>query len=195
MQLADVRYLFGYDRWATRRILALIDGLDEGRGVRRASSGIAGSGRSSSTSWARTSDGGTVSARRAPATSGETEAAASPRRRRATWADSWDALDAWLDTLTDEWLQDGDDGVPFWQMLAHVANHGTQHRSEAAAILTEAGRSPGDLDMILFAGELAHGSRPIRQRIGPTPLRNRAVGPYGSPHQPPVGVETRRAAR
>jgi uncharacterized damage-inducible protein DinB len=40
-------------------------------------------------------------------------------------------------------------------MLAHVANHGTQHRSEAAVILTTAGRSPGDLDMIFFAEELA----------------------------------------
>ena len=75
----------------------------------------------------------------------------SPRR----WADEWDALEAWLATLTDAWLAELGDGVPFWQMLAHVVNHGTQHRSEAAAILTEAGRSPGDLDMIFFAEELA----------------------------------------
>ncbi|MDE2852897.1 MAG: DinB family protein [Chloroflexota bacterium] len=37
-----------------------------------------------------------------------------------------------------------------WQVLAHVVNHGTQHRAECAAILTGFGHSPGDMDMSLF---------------------------------------------
>jgi uncharacterized damage-inducible protein DinB len=37
-----------------------------------------------------------------------------------------------------------------WHCLLHVVNHGTQHRSEAALILTNYGQSPGDLDFTLF---------------------------------------------
>ena len=44
-----------------------------------------------------------------------------------------------------------DDGVPYWQALTHVVNHGTQHRSESAVLLTGAGKSPRDLDMIDYA--------------------------------------------
>lgn len=36
--------------------------------------------------------------------------------------------------------------TPLWQLLVHVVNHGTQHRSEAAEALTMVGRSPGSLD-------------------------------------------------
>ena len=40
-----------------------------------------------------------------------------------------------------------------WHCLLHVANHGTQHRSEAAALLTDYNSSPGDLDFTVFLNE------------------------------------------
>lgn len=42
--------------------------------------------------------------------------------------------------------------APLWQFLTHVVNHGTQHRSECAALLTGFGHSPGDLDLVLYLG-------------------------------------------
>jgi len=40
-----------------------------------------------------------------------------------------------------------------WHLMVHLVNHGTQHRSEAAAMLTEFGHSPGDIDLVIFLRE------------------------------------------
>ncbi len=45
-------------------------------------------------------------------------------------------------------LADGDPREPRWLVVAHVVNHGTQHRSELARYFTESGNSPGDLDLL-----------------------------------------------
>ena len=68
-----------------------------------------------------------------------------------------------IEGLTDERLSEtiqykNTKGVPhqqvLWKMMAHVVNHGTQHRAEAAAMLTDFGCSPGDVDMIYFLDEV-----------------------------------------
>jgi uncharacterized damage-inducible protein DinB len=59
--------------------------------------------------------------------------------------------------LTDDFVAIVFGNIPVWQMLVHVMNHGTQHRSEAAAVLTAEGRSPGELDIINYAEEVAAG--------------------------------------
>ena len=40
-----------------------------------------------------------------------------------------------------------------WHCLYHFVNHATQHRAEAAALLTSYGQSPGDFDFTLFLNE------------------------------------------
>jgi hypothetical protein len=50
----------------------------------------------------------------------------------------------------------GDDhpnGLKVWQMILHDVNLGIQNRSEATAILTGFGQSPGELDFDLFLKE------------------------------------------
>ena len=37
-----------------------------------------------------------------------------------------------------------------WHMLSHLLMHSMQHRSEAAVLLTQYGRSPGDIDFLFF---------------------------------------------
>jgi uncharacterized damage-inducible protein DinB len=40
--------------------------------------------------------------------------------------------------------------ITLWHILIHVIIHGTQHRSEAAAILTSYHQSPGDIDFTVY---------------------------------------------
>ncbi len=43
---------------------------------------------------------------------------------------------------------------PLWQQMLHQVNHGTQHRSEVAVLLTEYGHSPGGMDFIVYLDTL-----------------------------------------
>jgi uncharacterized damage-inducible protein DinB len=42
---------------------------------------------------------------------------------------------------------------PLWQQLLHQVNHATQHRSEAALLLTRLGYSPGWLDLLVYVDQ------------------------------------------
>lgn len=158
MRQTDLRFLFDFDRWATRRILAAADGVDAttwsipnaigDRGL----GGILVHHLGAHQRWRHGLSGSDESPRP------EREPLPSPADLAARWEAEWLALDGWLDGLDDGAMDELGDGVPYWQMLAHVVNHGTQHRAEAAALLTTAGRSPGDLDMIFFSEGLVGAS-------------------------------------
>ncbi len=78
------------------------------------------------------------------------------------WMEEENLLMAFVENVPEERLNSmvsykTTDGTPhaeiLWRLMAHVVNHGAQHKTETAAILTDLGQSPGDIDMILFLRE------------------------------------------
>ena len=81
------------------------------------------------------------------------------------WIIEQQAMQAYLDTLTDETLNGTIRYVipgavreyVVWHILLDVIIHATQHRSEAAVLLTGYGQSLGDFDFTMFLNERAEG--------------------------------------
>ena len=77
---------------------------------------------------------------------------------RERWRIEQQEMRAYLDTLTEETLNGTIRYVIpgvireriVWHILMEVIIHATQHRSEAAMLLTDYGQSPGDLDFLPF---------------------------------------------
>jgi len=82
---------------------------------------------------------------------------------RERWRIERQEMRAYLDTLTEETLNGTiryviPGAMPehvVWHILLDVIIHATQHRSEAAALLTGYGQSPGDYDFTMFLNERA----------------------------------------
>ena len=101
MQADEMRFLFAYDRWATRRVLTVLGGLDP-----------------------------------------------------AVWTRTHVLGERGLGSILDHHLG----ASRRWRHGFRVVNHGTQHRAEAAALLTAEGRSTGELDLINYAEQEAEGT-------------------------------------
>jgi len=158
MQMSDMMTLFDYNYWATGRILEEAVRLSSEQfrtapdghttSLRDTLAHMLGSERLLRVRWEQ----GVSSSMLDPEDFPSVEAL------RLAWSEEERQLRASLAMLDDEAL-----GRParferrgavvsytLWHLMVQLVNHGTHHRSEAAAMLTAYGHSPGDLDFFHF---------------------------------------------
>jgi len=154
MEADYFRMLYDYGYWARDRLLAAADGLPDAEFV-RPNGFTYGSirGVMSHALIAETVFGARFRGE-PPASPPKPEDITSVALLRKLWEADGEKMRGFLETLRDDsmhhMVQTRRGDLPLWQLLAHVANHGTQHRSEAAEMLTQIGRSPGDLDLMQY---------------------------------------------
>jgi uncharacterized damage-inducible protein DinB len=166
MASADwIRELYAYNEWANARILAAASGLTDTQlrenqpGMESIGGALRHIARAQHGWWCFWTDTERVPLADLPS-AGVMDAL------EGWFRSSHDELRAFADSLDDDSLQRSyedtdDEGRPvtfhLWEMMVHVVNHGTQHRSEAALALTVLDHSPGDLDFCDFVDMSARG--------------------------------------
>ncbi len=158
MRVEDIKLLYQYNEWANRRILAAAEqlsaeqlsqpnglGWGDMRGllvhILNAEIGWRHRlGNQGEYTWLEAEDFADIAAIRA--------------RYDAETAHLWQYLNGLSDAEVNAVLTYERAGETrssaLWHFLVHVVNHGTQHRSECAALLTGFGYSPGDMDFTVF---------------------------------------------
>ncbi|MCC6500407.1 MAG: DinB family protein [Anaerolineales bacterium] len=159
MNQQDIALLYKYNQWSTAKILKAASGLTEEQFLAPAPfphGGLRGTlvhALFAEWIWRRRWEGTSPKQRFKP------EDFPTFDSLRTRWLEEEKLLMIFVENLTDERLTDAFDytsteGTPhrrvLWQAMAHVVNHGTQHKTEAAALLTGYGRSPGDIDLIWY---------------------------------------------
>jgi uncharacterized damage-inducible protein DinB len=163
MNKQDILLLYKYNQWANARILTAAAHVTQEQFVAHASfphGGLRGTlvhALFAEWIWRKRWEGTSPTNRLNP------EDFPSIESLRSRWLAEEGQLMDFINAVSDERLNNPFDykntsGKPFtkilWQVMAHLVNHGTQHRSEAAAILTDLGHSPGDIDLISFLIEI-----------------------------------------
>jgi uncharacterized damage-inducible protein DinB len=159
MNKQDILILYKYNQWANRKILAAAQNVPQEQFLADASyphGGLRGTLTHilfAEWIWRSRWQGTFPTVRLKPDEFPNLEAL------QARWREEEKKLMEFVEGIPDEILARpfqyrNTKGIPkesiLWQAMAHVVNHGTQHRAEAAALLTDFGCSPGDVDMIYF---------------------------------------------
>ncbi len=160
MDIAYLRLLFAYNRWANQRVLARAAELTEEECTRQlpglsmgSIAGVLAHQLGTEMIWLARCRGESPAA--VPSWMDFTSFDALVSR----WQEQEAAQSRFLDSLDDAAVTSpvtyrttrGEEfSQPLGYLMAHVVNHGTQFRAEAAVGLTALGHSPGDLDLILY---------------------------------------------
>jgi uncharacterized damage-inducible protein DinB len=163
MNANDIRRLYDYNYWAKARIMrsALLVTPEQFTAANTSSYGsLQGTLvhiMSAEMTWCHR-----LQAAQTPFTRLAVDDFPTPQILNDYWAVQEARMRAYLADLTDADLEimleyKNSKGIVYrnavWGILTHVVNHGTQHRAEAAAMLTDFNYSPGDIDMILYLRE------------------------------------------
>jgi len=174
MNTQDIRMLCEYNRWANARILGAASKISEEQYVAPGKfphGGLRGTlvhALFAEWVWRMRWLGSPPSFRLKP------EEFPTVASLTARWREEESWLMEFVDGLTDQRLEVEFDyisteGHPhrraLWESMVHLVNHGTQHRSEAATMLTDMGHSPGDIDLIVFLNEGPQRSRPTHMAV------------------------------
>lgn len=164
MKLQGVRDLMAYNDWANQRILAMAEKVTPAQFTAPSNTSFGSLQATlvhlldSEWTWRWLVQGQGLP------TTLEPDAFPNVAALRARWQEETDAWRAYVDGLSDDDVTGviryvTDTGITrervLWHALFHVVNHGMQHRSEAAVLLTEYGHSPGDIDFTIFLNERA----------------------------------------
>lgn len=160
MRVTEMDVLFAYNGWATARILAAANSLSDEDFVRTDVVPVSfGSLRGTLVHILDVERGTRLRLSRnvtSPPVSDEqfTSVAQITQAMRAEAT----AMKDYLIGLEDEHMDSHvslPDGASFtyWQLLMHMLNHSSQHRSEAAVLLSALDSSPGELDFPIFLRE------------------------------------------
>lgn len=157
MNVADIQLLYAYNEWANRRILDTAETITPEQFVQPNDLGLASLRGGlvhildAEYGWFNflfERDRGWI----------KEEEFADLAGLRSRWEEQNEITRECLESLSDEDLtrvhttewEGREYRWVLWQALVHVVNHGTQHRSECAAVLTGFGHSPGDMDFTVF---------------------------------------------
>lgn len=158
MRQSDFATLFDYMYWANSRILTTAARLTDAQFT--LPSVIAGRDlRATMVHTLDTECSWRLRLQRRPEEEWSKSLALSDYRNVAALTDHWKRdeaeMRAWVASLDDDVLARNPDDprahFPLWYYLLHMVTHSQQHRAESAQLLTQLGRSPGDIDFLDYA--------------------------------------------